>query len=232
MSYIHTLLFGIYPYIALSVLIVGSIMRYDNAQHTWKAGSSQFLGNDGIGPGSLLFHLGIIFSFFGHLAGMLTPASFYHHIVSPEMKQTFAITSGGVFGILCLIGLIILMLRRFKNPRIAATGEKSDKYLLLLLCLQILLGLLSIVVSAKHPDGSMMMQLAAWSQAVVTFRPFTAVEAVEGVHIIYKMHIFLGLTIFLMFPFTRLVHILSVPVGYLWRTYQVVREGESSPGIK
>lgn len=220
------LLFGAYPYIAMAVLIVGSWARYDNAQYTWKAGSTQTLSDKGMRRASNLFHVGVIFIIFGHFIGLLLPESIYHYVISTPNKQLMAMVSGGFFGILAFIGLTMLIRRRFTDERVIANGSRADQLVLLMLYAQLILGLISIVVSAGHLDGSVMVLLATWAQSIVTFQPAAAAEAIASVNIIYKLHVFLGMTLFVVFPFTRLVHIISgfaAPVKYLLRSYQIVR---------
>ncbi len=226
MSTSNFLFFGVYPYIALTVLIVGSWARYDNAQYTWKAGSTQTLNDKGMRIASNLFHIGVLFIIFGHFIGLLMPESLYHYVISTPDKQLMAMVSGGFFGILAFIGLTMLIKRRFTDDRVRANGSRADQMVLLMLYAQLILGLISIVVSAGHMDGSVMVLLATWAQSIVTFQPTAAAAAVESVNIIYKLHIFLGMTLFVIFPFTRLVHIISgfaAPVKYLLRNYQIVR---------
>ncbi|KAA1191802.1 respiratory nitrate reductase subunit gamma [Pseudohalioglobus sediminis] len=226
MNTMNFLLFGIYPYIAVTTMIVGSWARYDREQYTWKTGSSQILNDKGMRWGSNLFHIGVLFIIFGHFVGLLTPESIYHYVISTPQKQVLAMASGGFFGALAFIGLTILIKRRFTDVRIRKSSNPSDLLVLLLLYAQLILGLLSIGVSAGHMDGSVMVLLANWAQGIVTFRPEWASANIANVHIIYKLHVFLGMTLFVVFPFTRLVHIASgfaAPVKYLTRNYQIVR---------
>ncbi len=223
-EYINSFFFGIYPYIAIGVMIFGSILRYDRDPYSWKADSSQLMSRKGLRLGSNLFHIGIILLFFGHLVGLLTPHSVYEPFMTSGQKQLLAMTAGGIFGTMMLVGLLILIARRFGNARVSATSSFWDKAILLLLLAQLVLGLLTIPQSAKHMDGSSMIELASWAQKIVTFRSGAA-EHILGEHIIFKLHIVLGLTIFLVLPFTRLVHIFSAPIKYLFRTgYQIVRK--------
>lgn len=224
MSSFNFLAFGVYPYIALAVCLIGSWARFDLSQYTWKAGSSQMLDKKDMRLASNLFHVGILFILAGHFVGLLTPHWVYHHFISTEAKQLLAMVSGGFFGILCLIGLLMLIRRRLANPRVRATGSRSDIAILLVLLAQLLLGLLTIVASTQHLDGSVMVMLGDWAQAVVTFQPTRAAAAIEPVGVIYKLHVLLGVTLFVLFPFTRLVHIVSAPVWYLGRRYQIVRQ--------
>ena len=216
--------FGVYPYIALAVCIIGTWARYDREQYTWKASSSQLLEKKQLRRGSLPFHVGILGILFGHFVGLLTPASVWHVFgITPAMKQVVAIVAGGLVGVLCLYGLVILVHRRLMHERVRASSSRMDIAVLLLLLAQLLLGLSSIFVSLGHLDGQEMLKLMAWAQNIVTFHGVAAAEAIQGVHWIFKAHVFLGMTLFIVFPFSRLVHILSVPLKYLNRNYQVVR---------
>lgn len=225
MSYLHDFLFGIYPYIALVVFFAGSLLRFDRDQYTWKSDSSQLLRAGQLRWGSNLFHLGILGIFFGHLFGLLTPLAIWHALgVEPAAKQLLAIVAGGVAGIACLVGLVLLLHRRLADPRIRATSRASDVFVLVLLLAQLLLGLISIPVSAGHLDGAEMVKLMQWAQHIVTFRG-DAAAFVTDVAPVFKLHLVLGMTVFLVFPFTRLVHVWSgfAAAGYLLRAYQVVR---------
>lgn len=222
MSYFDEFAFQIYPYIALVVFFIGSWIRYDHSMYTWRSGSSQILSNRGMRLGSNLFHVGILVVLGGHIVGLLTPHWIYSIFIDAHQKQILAMVVGGVFGVLCLVGMVILMARHLMNPRIRATDNFRNVGLLVLLMAQLLLGLYTIVESSHHMDGSIMMVLAEWAQRICTFRGGAA-ELVAPVHWVYKAHIVLGLTLFLVTPFTRLVHIWSIPVSYLWRPYQVVR---------
>ncbi|HZP87643.1 MAG TPA: respiratory nitrate reductase subunit gamma [Burkholderiales bacterium] len=218
-------LFGIYPYICLAVFFIGSLLRFDREQYTWRSGSSQLLRARQLRMGSNLFHIGVLFLLFGHFFGMLTPHWAYEPFISAGGKQIVAMVTGGIAGILAFVGLTILLHRRLSDPRIRATSSKMDIALLVILWVQLALGLGTVPLSGQHLDGSMMMVLAEWAQRIVTFRPGAA-DLVANAPWVFKVHMFLGLTIFLIFPFGRLVHIWSglASVGYLTRKYQIVRQ--------
>ncbi len=229
MSNVNLLLFGIYPYIALAICIVGSWARFDLSQYSWKAGSSQIFNRTAAEQrymriASNLFHVGVLFVLAGHLVGLLTPEAIYHSVISTQNKQLLAMVSGGFFGFLCLIGLLMLLKRRLFDDRVRASSSASDIMVLLVLLAQLVLGLLTIVASTAHMDGSVMVLLANWAQQVVTLQPQAAAASIASVGLVYKLHVFLGLTLFVLFPFTRLVHIVSAPVWYLGRRYQIVRQ--------
>ncbi|MBK7168345.1 MAG: respiratory nitrate reductase subunit gamma [Gammaproteobacteria bacterium] len=221
--FIDELLFQFYPYVAIAVLLIGSWLRFDRDPYTWRAGSSQLLSSRGMRWGSNLFHVGVLAILAGHFVGLLTPHFIYEPFISSPHKQLLAMGIGGVFGLMAFVGMTILVLRRLFNPRVRATGRRSDLAVLLLLYAQLLLGLASIFVSAGHLDGAQMVRLGEWAQHIVTFR-WGAADYIADAHWIYKAHVFLGMTLLLIFPFTRLVHVWSMPVSYLRRPYQVVRK--------
>ncbi|SDE11383.1 MULTISPECIES: respiratory nitrate reductase subunit gamma [Kordiimonas] len=223
-AYLNDFFFGIYPYLAIVIMVMGSILRYDQDPYSWKAGSSQLLRSKGMRAGSNMFHVGIILLFFGHLVGLLTPESVYHLVMTAAAKQKMAMIAGGIFGTICFIGMTILLVRRLTDPRIRATSKPADIMILLVLYVQLILGLATIPASAQHPDGSSMIALANWAQHIVTFRGGAA-DFVLHEPLVFKLHIVLGLTIFVLFPFTRLVHVLSAPIKYIFRSgYQIVRK--------
>jgi nitrate reductase gamma subunit len=219
---VHNALFGVYPYIALSVFLVGSLVRFDTDQYGWRSKSSQLLRRKQLVVGSVLFHVGILGILGGHAVGLLTPVAIFEFLgISHTFKQMMAIVVGGICGTACFIGLTMLLHRRLFDSRIRKTSSVSDIAVLLILFVQLSLGMATIPLSLGHLDGHMMVQFMNYVQGVVTLRPEPALIA--GVPLIFKLHMFLGFTIFLIFPFTRLVHVWSVPVGYLFRNYQVVR---------
>jgi nitrate reductase gamma subunit len=221
---INHIVFGWYPYLCLTVFLLGSLLRFDREQYTWKTGSSQLLRRRQLMWGSNLFHVGILVIFFGHFVGLLTPIWVFDVVgISHGFKQVMAIVVGGIAGIFCLIGIALLTHRRLFDTRIRATSSIGDIAILLLLFAQLLLGLATIPVSMGHLDGHEMVKFMDWAQGTLVLRP-DAWMLVANAHPIFKAHLFLGMTIFLVFPFTRLVHVWSAPVWYLGRRgYQVVR---------
>jgi len=224
MSYLDHFIFGVYPYIALSVFLLGSLIRFDRDQYSWKSDSSQLLRKGQLRLGSNLFHVGVLFLFGGHSVGMLTPHFVYESFMSAGDKQLLAMVSGGVFGVMGFVGVTLLLHRRLSDERIRVNSKTSDIVLLVLLWAQFALGLATIPLSAQHLDGSMMLKLAEWAQRIVTLRS-GGVELLAEASWIFKAHMFLGMSIFFIFPFTRLVHVWSGfgTLGYVVRPYQVVR---------
>lgn len=224
MSTINNFFFVVYPYICLAVFLMGSLARFDRDQYTWKSDSSQMLRARQLRWGSNLFHVGILFLLFGHTVGLLTPHWVYEPFISAPTKQVFAIVSGGLAGLACFIGLSMLLQRRLFDPRIRLTSHRTDLAILIILWVQLVLGLITLPFSYAHrADASAMLILSGYLQGIATFRPdATALAAVDWP---FKVHMVLGMTIFLLLPFSRLVHVWSglASLAYLLRPYQIVR---------
>ena len=227
LNWLQIFLFGVYPYIALAVAIVGTWVRFDLSQYSWKSGSSQMLRKKNMRLASNLFHVGIIVVLLGHLFGLLTPHILYDRFISAGHKQVVAVVVGGIAGAFCWVGLVMLMWRRFTDDRISNTSSFSDKLILVLLFVQLTLGLGSIFTSAQHLDGLTMLNYAGWAQDITLLRPIQAAARIEQADLIYQLHMALGITLIMIFPFTRLIHIVSAPVWYLGRRYQIVRQKSS-----
>ncbi|QCP53595.1 respiratory nitrate reductase subunit gamma [Trinickia violacea] len=224
-DYFHQFLFGIYPYLCLAVLLLGSLVRFDREQYTWKSDSSQLLRHGQLRLGSNLFHWGVLVVVMGHFAGFLAP----HWLVSPFLTasghQLIAMVAGGVSGVVAIVGLTILIHRRLTDSRIRRNSRLWDILIVLMLWVQLALGLGTVVLSMRHMDGVLFEQLSDYVKGVVTFRPGVA-GLLVGVPLTYQVHIALGFTIFLVAPFTRMVHIWSglASIAYLIRPYQLVRK--------
>ncbi|MDN4015669.1 respiratory nitrate reductase subunit gamma [Zwartia panacis] len=223
MSTLHNFLFNVYPYICLTVFLMGSLARFDRDQYTWKSDSSQILRAKQLRWGSNLFHAGILFLFVGHTVGLLTPHFIYEPFITPAQKQLLAIYAGGIAGFICFIGLSLLLHRRMFDPRIRLTSHRTDLFILLILWVQLVIGLVTLPFSLSHSDGSVMLSLSDWAQRILTFRPDAS--GIVNLDWPYKVHLVLGMTIFLLFPFSRLVHVWSgfATVAYVFRPPQLVR---------
>jgi nitrate reductase gamma subunit len=223
------LLFGILPYAVLAVALIGTIARYERDPFTWKSSSSQLLRRKQLIWGSVLFHVGIIVLFFGHLVGLFTPIWLLDALgISYGLKQWMAVIIGGTAGTAAFIGCSMLLHRRLTDPRIRKNSTFADIAILGILWVQIVVGMGTIILTLDHMDGSKMVQFMTWSQSVMGLQ-INAWEQVVNVHWLYKFHIFLGMVIVALFPFTRLVHMLSVPIRFLWRPgYQIVRSRDGA----
>jgi nitrate reductase gamma subunit len=224
MNAVLNFLFNVYPYICLGVFFMGSLARFDRDQYTWKSDSSQLLRAGQLRWGSNLFHAGILFLFFGHLFGQLTPHFVYEKFITASQKQLLAVVAGGVAGSICFIGLSLLLHRRIFDPRIRLTSHRTDLAILIILWVQLFMGLATLPSSLQHvSEPHTMLQLATYLQGIATFQPDANLLA--GIEWHFQAHMLLGMTIFLLFPFSRLVHVWSgfATVAYLFRPYQVVR---------
>ena len=224
----HNFFFGIFPYIALGVGIMGTIARYDRDPFTWKTSSSQLLRRKQLVWGSILFHVGMLVIFIGHVVGLMTPIWVFDAIgISHGAKQLLAVVAGGIAGVAALIGGGMLFHRRWTDPRIRKTSAFWDLAILALLLAQLVLGLGTVFVSLGHLDGHEMVKFMSWVQGILTFDG-AAASYIADVALVFKLHLVLGMTIILLTPFTRLVHVVSgifVPLRYLFARpgYQIVR---------
>jgi nitrate reductase gamma subunit len=223
MNTLHNFLFNVYPYICLALFLMGSLARFDRDQYTWKSDSSQLLRAGQLRWGSNLFHVGILFLLGGHTVGLLTPHALYEGFITAETKQLVAVLAGGVAGAVCFVGLSLLLHRRIFDPRIRLTSHRTDLAILVILWVQLLIGMITLPYSLSHEDASVMLALSDWAQRIVTFRPDAS--GLVGMSWPYLIHLVLGMTIFALFPFSRLVHVWSGfgTVAYLFRPYQLVR---------
>jgi len=238
MNALDIFLFAVFPYICLAVFLMGSLARYDRDQYSWKSDSSMLLRKDGMRLASNLFHGGILFLLIGHTVGLLTPQWAYAWLIAPESKKMVAVVTGGIAGAACFVGLTILLYRRMFDPRIRLTSHRTDLAILIILWVQLALGLATLPFSyAGRADATPMLMVSAYLQSVITFQPDVALLA--DIKPLTKLHMLLGMTIFLLFPFSRLVHVWSglATIVYLFRPHQLVRSrrmnvpaGRNHPG--
>jgi nitrate reductase gamma subunit len=223
-DYINTFLFGIYPYLCLGVLLIASLIRFDREPYTWKSDSSQMLRKGQLRLGSNLFHYGVIIVIVGHFAGFLAPHWAVDWALSPTGHQLLAMVVGGIAGLVAIIGLTILLHRRLGDARIRLNSRKWDIAVAMMLWLQLALGLLTVPLSAFHMDGVLFETLTSYVKGIVTLDGNVA-SLMTDVPLVYKLHVLLGFTIFLISPFTRMIHIWSGAgaLAYLFRPYQIVR---------
>jgi len=221
---LNYILFGYYPYLCLTVFLAGSLLRFEREQYTWRAASSQILRKRQLQIGSILFHVSILFLFFGHLVGLLTPKAIYSPFIDAETKQWVAIITGGAAGAVCFVGLSMLLHRRLFDRRILVTSTYQDIAVLVIIWVQLVIGLATLPYSIAHAEGGKtMLLLSEWAQKIVTWQPGAA-ELIQGLDWAYQAHLVLGMTIFLIFPFTRLVHVWSAPFWFLFRRgWQITR---------
>ncbi len=223
-NFINNLLFTYLPHIAMTLFWFGLITRIVKTPKSLQAESSQFLSKKGQRWGGNLFHYGILLVFIGHFTGLFTPENFYHMVMTTATKRAMAIAMGSVFGTSAVVGIIILLIRRLKDERIRINSKPQDIFLLILLLIEMGLGMISIFITAGSSVENY-AELGAWAQKVITFQP-DAGALIAGHSLIYKLHIVTGLLIFMIFPYTKLMHMFVMPIAYFFRSgYQLLRRG-------
>jgi len=221
-NYLNNFLFTYLPHIAFAVFWFGLITRIVYANSTIQARSTQLLARHAIRSGSNLFHVGIIAVFLGHFT-LFIPEKIYHLIMSTETKRLIALSMGTFFGIMAFTGMIILIWRRFFVDNLKKTSNFHDYFIIILLLAEAALGLMSVGTTAAGTVPQY-AALGEWAQKVITFQP-DAGAVIASHSIIYKIHILIGLIIIMIFPYTKLMHMLVVPVAYFFRSgFQLVRK--------
>lgn len=213
-NYLNNLFLGYLPYIAFAVFVVGVGYHWHISNKTIQANSSQFLQDDGkIKWGSVLFHYAILLVLLGHVFGLLTPPWMYQWFMTNETKRMLAISMGSVSGLVALGGITILVIRRLTDVRIRVNSTFQDYFIAILILVQIVLGLMGTYLTAHAPIENY-LSLDYWAQGVVWFEP-QAWKYISSIDIIYKLHIINGFLIFILFPFSKLMHMVVAPVRYL-----------------
>ncbi|MGG0184615.1 respiratory nitrate reductase subunit gamma [Bacillus rhizoplanae] len=220
---IDQFLWVLFPYIILVIFIGGHIFRYNYDQFGWTSKSSELLEKKMLRIGSLLFHFGIMFVIGGHVMGILIPEPVYSSLgISEHTYHIMAIGFGLPAGIASVIGLFILTYRRFTVKRIIATSTTGDYIALILLLIVMLAGLSSTFLNIDSSGFDYRTTIGPWFRSLFIFQP--KAEYMAEVPIWFKIHIVAAMGLFAAWPFTRLVHVFSVPVKYLRRSYVIYRK--------
>lgn len=208
----------------IAITIIGHVYRYSTDQMSWTSRSSEFLEKKSLRWGSLLFHYGIIFVFFGHVLGLLIPESFITNSIgiNNEVYHQVAISFGGVAGIATVVGIFILLFRRYGDKRISKTSSFGDKFIVILLFLLIGFGIYNtLYYNLAVGDFNYRLSISPWVRSLFIFSPNPSLMA--NVPITYKIHVILAFLTFGVWPFTRLVHIWSIPIAYIKRSHIIYR---------
>ncbi|MCM2581278.1 respiratory nitrate reductase subunit gamma [Bacillus stercoris] len=217
------ILWGVMPYIVLTIFIGGHIYRYQHDQFGWTAKSSEMLEKKKLAAGSTLFHWGLLCVVGGHVMGILIPEGVYGAIgISEHMYHKMAIGAGLPAGIAACTGLVILTYRRLFDKRIRKTSSPSDILTLILLLFMILSGVAATFLNIDSKGFDYRTTVGPWFREIVLFRPDPSL--MESVPLWFKFHIVIGYIVFILWPFTRLVHVFSLPLKYLTRSYVVYRK--------
>src|SRR5690625_1538389 len=235
MSKLDIFLWVIFPYISISFFILGHIYRYNTDQFGWTAKSSQFLEQKRLRLGSTLFHYGIIFVFFGHVAGLLIPKSWFDTLgISSNLYHFGAVWFGGLAGIVTVIGGLLLFLRRVSVKRIIKNSSTSDYVSLVLLGVVVLVGFSATLgYTASGGTFDYRVVIGPWIREIITLRPSEGtILAMAQSPIGFKAHVLFAFLLFAIWPFTRLVHVFSLPLKYLQIRYITYRNMRSPRNTK
>ncbi|MGH8259991.1 MAG: respiratory nitrate reductase subunit gamma, partial [Steroidobacteraceae bacterium] len=196
MSWLNDFFYGVYPYIAGTVFLLGSLVRFDRDPYTWRSESSELLKRGHLRLASNCFHIGVLFLFFGHLIGLLAPEALFTSVgLGVEGHELLAMVSGGVFGVLCWIGIVLLIHRRLTEPRIRLTSSTMDIVVVVWIFITLSFGLSTIFFSWSNlTSGGIIEALRTWAQHIVIFDPRPSM--ILGLPFVYKVHLFLGMTLF------------------------------------
>lgn len=218
-------LWVILPYLVLTIFIGGHIYRYQHDQFGWTSKSSELLEKKMLRIGSNLFHWGIIFVFGGHVMGLLIPIEIYEAMGINEHQYHMIALAGGIpAGICATFGILILVYRRMSVKRLIATSTKGDWASLFFLGIVILSGMSATFLNIDSSGFDYRTTIGPWLRGIITFRADTSLMAT--VPLWFKIHILAVYGLFAAWPFTRLVHVFSVPVRYLNRSYVIYRKRE------
>jgi nitrate reductase gamma subunit len=213
-DYILQLLFTYFPYMAGAVFLAGLVYRVATDGKDIQALSTQFFSNDKLlTVGSRLFHYGVVFVFFGHIFGLLLPEWSYDWLITNEQKRVLAIVMGGAFGLTTFGGILMLLLRRFSVENVRKNSSTMDIAIVVLITFQILTGLLGTCETIRH-DLDHYMNLDRWAQGLCVFLP-DSWQYLTGATLVHQIHIFFGFLIVMIFPFTKLMHMVALPFRYL-----------------
>lgn len=220
-------LWVIFPYVCIATFIVGHIFRYRTDQFGWTAKSSEFLEKKQLMIGSILFHVGIIPVIAGHVGGLGVPKEWTRAMgVSDELYHMGAFWGGGFFGLVTLVGMFILTWRRFAITSVRKLSSTSDLIVNVMLLLIVFLGMYSVVeTTVTNSDFDYRDSISIWFRSLLVFR--ADASFMSSVPLAFQLHILSGFLITAMWPFTRLVHVWSVPLNYVGRSYIIYRRHRS-----
>jgi len=216
-----TLLWVVLPYVCLAVFIVGHLWRYKYDKFGWTTRSSQLYESRLLRWGSPLFHFGILVVFLGHVMGLGIPESWTEAVgISEGLYHLMAISLGVVAGFCTLVGLVILIYRRRTTGPVFSATTRMDKAMYLMLSLVIGLGLWN-TASGVAGAYNYRQGVSVWFRGIFTFSLHP--ELMANAPLSFQLHGIAAVALFALWPFTRLVHVFSAPVGYLFRPYVVYR---------
>ena len=231
MNTLDVMLWGVLPYVVMAILVVGTAWRWRYDQFGWTTRSSQLYESRLLRLGSPLFHFGILVVLFGHIIGLVIPKSWTDAFgVSQEIYHAQALALGGVAGLCTLAGVAILIYRRRTTGPVFSATTRNDKAMYIVLVAAIVAGLIATIlgsgVAGETPNYR--LTVSPWFRSIFVLHP--DVQAMASADPAYHVHVLIGMLLFASWPFTRLVHAFSAPIGYLFRPYIVYRRRSSTAG--
>ena len=219
----YTLIFTVFPYLCLTVFVVGHGYRYVTDRYGWNARSSEFIEKKALFAGSVLFHWGIVLTFFGHAGGLLIPQHVFDRFgIDSQMHLAVAYWSGLAVGLAAFAGILLLLRRRLTHPRIQAVNRTNDTITIGALVVVIGAGLFNVLFG--HFD--VLYTVAPWIRGIVTFTPDPTL--MKEVPLGYKIHVIAAWALLGYSPFSRLIHIWSLPLTYFFRSPILLRRRPAS----
>ena len=218
MDLTYTLIFTVFPYLCLSTFVLGHAYRYVTDRYGWNARSSEFLEKQALYPGSVFFHWGIVLTFVGHAGGLLIPQRVFDLFdIDSRAHLAIAYWSGLLVGLAAFFGVVLLLRRRLTHPRIKAVNRINDTITIAALVVVIGTGVYNVVFG----HFNVLYSVAPWIRGIVTFTPDAAL--MKAVPLSFKIHVIAAWALLAYSPFSRLIHIWSLPVTYFFRSYILFR---------
>jgi nitrate reductase gamma subunit len=232
MNVLDILLWVVLPYVSLAVFVVGHYWRYRYDKFGWTTRSTQLYERRLLRWGSPLFHFGILFVLVGHIVGLGIPKSWTNAVgLSEEAYHAVAIGIGAIAGFCTLAGLAILIYRRRTVGPVFSATTRNDKFMYVVLTATILFGLSNTVLGALGHEGADYRDtVSPWFRSIFFFQPQPELMSQAGLG--FQLHALSALVLFAIWPFTRLVHVFSAPLGYLTRPYIVYRSRDQQLGAR
>ncbi|MEV0320912.1 respiratory nitrate reductase subunit gamma [Streptomyces sp. NPDC050658] len=217
-----TLLWGVLPYVAFVLLVAGIVWRYRYDKFGWTTRSSQVYESKLLNVASPMFHYGILFVLVGHLVGLFVPASWTEKLgVEEHTYHLLSLYGGTAAGIMLVAGILLLLYRRRTNAPVFRATTANDKVMYVVLLGAIVLGMVAKLTHASGDGYNYRESIAPWARSLFTLQP--DIDMMSGVPVLYEIHAVIGMTLIALVPFTRLIHMFSAPVQYLFRPYVVYR---------
>ncbi|GHG87099.1 respiratory nitrate reductase subunit gamma [Streptomyces lanatus] len=217
-----TLLWGVLPYVTFALLVAGLIWRHRYDRFGWTTRSSQIYESRLLNIASPAFHYGILFVLVGHLVGLFIPETWTHSLgVSEHTYHLFSLYGGTAAGVLTVAGIVLLIYRRRTNAPVFRATTANDKLMYLVLVAAIVMGMVAKLSHSSGDGYDYRESIAPWARSLFTLQP--DLDRMAGVPVLYEIHMVIGMVLIALVPYTRLVHMFSAPVQYLFRPYVVYR---------